>query len=74
MHQLSRSNKRTVYLKHVDLYSEGIYRCEVCVSVVCCDCPRLTVCLVQVSAEAPSFNTAETEKEMKVYGEFHLHW
>jgi len=28
-HQLSRSNKRSVYLKHVDLYSEGIYRCEV---------------------------------------------
>lgn len=27
--QLSRSNKRSVYLKHVDLYSEGIYRCEV---------------------------------------------
>jgi len=45
---LSRSNKRSVYLKHVDLFSEGIYRCE-------------------VSAEAPSFNTAEMEKEMKVY-------
>lgn len=47
--QLSRSNKRSVFLKHIDLHSQGVYRCE-------------------VSAEAPSFNTAELEREMKVYG------
>ena len=45
---LSRSTKSSVYLKHVDLNSAGVYRCE-------------------TSAEAPSFNTAEMEKEMQVY-------
>ncbi|GIY55788.1 uncharacterized protein CDAR_459451 [Caerostris darwini] len=46
--QLSKSNKNSVYLRHVDLNSGGIYRCE-------------------ISAEAPSFDTAEAEKEMKVF-------
>uniref|UniRef100_A0A2L2YNL9 Ig-like domain-containing protein n=1 Tax=Parasteatoda tepidariorum TaxID=114398 RepID=A0A2L2YNL9_PARTP len=45
---LSKSGKTSVYLRHVDLYSGGLYRCE-------------------ISAEAPSFDTAEAEKEMKVY-------
>ncbi|XP_055929951.1 cell adhesion molecule 2-like isoform X2 [Argiope bruennichi] len=45
---LSKSNKNSVYLRHVDLNSSGIYRCE-------------------ISAEAPSFDTAEAEKEMKVF-------
>lgn len=45
---LSKSNKNSVYLRHVDLHSGGMYRCE-------------------ISAEAPSFDTAEAEKEMKVF-------
>ncbi|XP_015911212.1 cell adhesion molecule 2 isoform X2 [Parasteatoda tepidariorum] len=45
---LSKSGKNSVYLRHVDLNSGGLYRCE-------------------ISAEAPSFDTAEAEKEMKVY-------
>lgn len=45
---LSKSGKNSVFLRHVDLNSGGIYRCE-------------------ISAEAPSFDTAEAEKEMKVF-------
>ncbi|XP_035211375.1 uncharacterized protein LOC118185602 isoform X1 [Stegodyphus dumicola] len=45
---LSKSGKNSVYLRHVDLNSGGMYRCE-------------------ISAEAPSFDTAEAEKEMKVF-------
>lgn len=45
---LSKSGKNSVYLRHVDLNTAGIYRCE-------------------ISAEAPSFDTAESEKEMKVF-------
>ncbi|KAG8184892.1 hypothetical protein JTE90_015707 [Oedothorax gibbosus] len=45
---LSKSGRNSVYLRHVDLNSGGMYRCE-------------------ISAEAPSFDTAEAEKEMKVF-------
>ncbi|GFS97621.1 uncharacterized protein NPIL_546102 [Nephila pilipes] len=50
---LSKSNKNSVYLRHVDLNSSGMYRCE-------------------ISAEAPSFDTAEAEKEMKVFDKSHF--
>lgn len=44
---LSKSGRKSVYLRHVDVNSTGTYRCE-------------------VSAEAPSFQTVEAEKEMHV--------
>ncbi|XP_054724609.1 uncharacterized protein LOC129234603 [Uloborus diversus] len=44
---LSKSGKRSVYLRSVDLNSTGTYRCE-------------------VSAEAPSFQSVEAERELNV--------
>lgn len=44
---LSKSGKRSVYLRSVDLNSTGTYRCE-------------------VSAEAPSFQSVEAERDMNV--------